>query len=263
VTTLSLGVSRAGVELRTFFRQRDTVAFTFSLPVVILLVLGSVLNFRVDGISGGQLLTAGLIAGGVASTSFVNLAVGIANDRDNGTLKRLQGMPLPPASYFFGKIGLVAVASLAESAIMLVVGRFAFDLQLPTSAGVWLTFAWVFALGVTGCSLLGVALTSLTRTSSGAAAMANLVLIVLQFISGVYVQPLRNLPAPLTFVASLFPIKWMAQGFRSVFLPDSLAGIEMAGTWEHGRTALVLGAWCIGGLVLCLATFRWRGRADR
>jgi ABC-2 type transport system permease protein len=263
MNTLSLGLSRAGLELRIFFRQRDTVAFTFALPVIILLVLGTVLDHPVDGVSGGQLLTAGLIAGGVASTSFVNLASRIADDRSDGTLKRLQGMPLPPASYFLGKIGLVGVTSLAEAAIMLVVGRFAFDLRMPSSLEAWLTFAWVFVLGVGGCSLLGVALTSLTRTPSGAAAMSNLVLIVLQFISGVYVQPLRDLPAPLSFIGSLFPIKWMAQGFRSVFLPDSLAGAEMAGTWEHGRTALVLGAWCIGGLVLCLATFRWRARADR
>jgi ABC-2 type transport system permease protein len=28
------------------------------------------------------------------------------------------------------------------------------------------------------------------------------------------------------------------------------------------RVALVLGAWVIGGLVLCLTTFRWKGRRD-
>ena len=50
---------------------------------------------------------------------------------------------------------------------------------------------------------------------------------------------------------------------RSVFLPDALASHEMAGAWEHGRIALVLGAWCIGGLILCLTTFRWRGRRER
>jgi ABC-2 type transport system permease protein len=33
---------------------------------------------------------------------------------------------------------------------------------------------------------------------------------------------------------------------------------EPAGTWELGRVALVLGAWCVIGLVLCLTTFRWR-----
>jgi ABC-2 type transport system permease protein len=58
-------------------------------------------------------------------------------------------------------------------------------------------------------------------------------------------------------IAALFPLKWMCQGMRSAFLPDSFASFEAAGGWELGKVALVLGAWCVGGLVLCLTTFRW------
>ena len=32
---------------------------------------------------------------------------------------------------------------------------------------------------------------------------------------------------------------------------------------ELGRTALVLAAWCVVGLVLCVATFRWQERGSR
>jgi ABC-2 type transport system permease protein len=52
----------------------------------------------------------------------------------------------------------------------------------------------------------------------------------------------------------------MAQGLRSVFLPDSMAALEPAGSWELGRTALILMLWCIVGLLLCVATFRWQDR---
>jgi ABC-2 type transport system permease protein len=64
-------------------------------------------------------------------------------------------------------------------------------------------------------------------------------------------------------VSSFFPVKWMAQGLRSVFLPDALAAREPAGSWELGRVALVLGVWCVLGLLLCLRTFRWQERGDR
>lgn len=40
----------------------------------------------------------------------------------------------------------------------------------------------------------------------------------------------------------------------------SAAVIEQTGGWEYGRIALVLGAWCVGGLILCLLTFRWKDR---
>ena len=48
-----------------------------------------------------------------------------------------------------------------------------------------------------------------------------------------------------------------------MFLPDSMVFQEAGGAWEHGRMALVLGAWCVVGLVLCLVTFRWTDRRDR
>ena len=64
--------------------------------------------------------------------------------------------------------------------------------------------------------------------------------------------------------ASLFPLKWMAQGLRSVFLP---AGPRRQGAGRSpgssGRVALVLGIWCVIGLVLCVRTFRWQDRGAR
>ena len=45
-----------------------------------------------------------------------------------------------------------------------------------------------------------------------------------------------------------------------MFLPDSMQVYEMAGSWELGKVALVLGAWCVVGLALCLLTFRWSNR---
>jgi len=263
---LALGISRAAVELKGFFREKDTVLFTFSMPIVILVILGSVFADIIEdsgGITVSQLFVGGMIAGGIASTSFVTLGAGIAADREDGTLKRLRGTPMPAVSYFLGKVALVVVASLAELVILLSIGVAVFDLVLPTEPGRWLTLGWVFVLGVTACSLAGIALSSLASSARSASALSTLALLVLMFASGVYFIPVTELPEPLVGLGALFPIKWMAQGMRSVFLPDELTRLELAGSWEHGRIALVLGAWCIGGLILCLTTFRWRGRRER
>ena len=61
------------------------------------------------GITFSQYFLAGMIASGIVYTSFQNLAIAIPQERDDGTLKRLQGTPMPKASYFVGKIGLVLV----------------------------------------------------------------------------------------------------------------------------------------------------------
>ncbi|WP_217145653.1 ABC transporter permease [Streptomyces sp. AC627_RSS907] len=259
-----LCLARGGVELRQFFRERTAVIFTFALPVVLLILLGSIFDKQLSatGIPSSQLLAAGMIAGGIGSTCFVNLAVSITSDREDGTLKRLRGVPMPPVAYFIGKIILVLVTAVAEVVVVLAVAVLFYDLPLPTGAGRWATFAWVFLLGVTGCALLGTAMSSVPRSVRGAAPIVNLPFLVLQFVSGIFIVPVTTLPTVLQHVGAVFPLKWMAQGFRSVFLPDAAAGTEPAGSWEHGRVALVLAAWCLGGLILCLTTFRWQGRKD-
>ncbi|WP_214401181.1 ABC transporter permease [Pseudonocardia lacus] len=263
-TILPLGLARGALELRRFFRSRETVVFTFALPTVLLVLLGSVFGDHAEaqGVTSSQVLAAGMIAAGIMSTTFVSLGTDIAGDRDDGTLKRLRGTPMPAAAYFIGKVVLVAVTTVAQIVVMLTVAVAMFDLSLPDTAGDWLTFAWVFALGVVGCSLLGIAISSLARTARSASAVTQLPYLALQFISGVFVNPITALPTGLVVTASFFPVKWMAQGFRSVFLPDSMAAYEPAGTWELDRVALVLGAWCVIGLVLCLTTFRWRRGQD-
>ena len=80
--------------------------------------------------------------------------------------------------------------------------------------------------------------------------------------AAVCVLPAARDPEWMQQVAALFPLKWMTQGMRSVFLPDDYQTVEPAGSWEHGRIALVLAAWCVVGLLVAVRTFRWRNKAD-
>jgi ABC-2 type transport system permease protein len=259
-STFGIGAARGGVELKQFFRAKEQVVFTFTFPAIILVLLGSIFDKTYgNGVSVGQVFAASMIAAGVVATSFLNLGISVALDREDGTLKRLRGTPMPAASYFVGKMVLVAVASLAEVVLLLAVGMIMFDVSLPSEAARWLTFAWVFVLSVIACSLLGIAVSSLAKSAQSAAAVVNVPYIALQFMSGVYIT-IDNIPDWMRNVGSLFPIKWAAQGFRSVFLPDSMMAREAAGSWELGKTALVLGAWSVLGLALCLLTFRWTNR---
>lgn len=261
---LRLGLARAGLEIKQFFRSRDAVVFNFALPAVLMCLFASIFKDKVQGAGGitvSQLYVAAMIGAGLMSTAFSSLAINIAVERDEGALRRLRGVPMPRSAYFLGKIGLVLVTGIAETVLLLAVGTAFFDLHLPHSAAKWLTFSWVFLLGLTACALLGIAASSGPRNSKSAAAVIQLPFLVLQFISGVYIS-IDTIPNGMLSVGSVFPLKWMCQGFRGVFLPDQAKVLEAAGSWEYGRIALVLGAWCVAGLLLCLTTFRWRGRRD-
>jgi ABC-2 type transport system permease protein len=256
-----LALVRGGVEVKSFFRDKMAVAFIFGLPSILLVLLGSIFGGQAAarGVTVGQLFTAGMIAGGIMSTSFQYLAIGVATERESGMLKRLSGTPMPPAAYFAGKIVQVLVCTMSETVLLVAVGMLFYHLHLPTSPGRWWTFAWVFVLGTAACSLLGIAVSSVPRSAASATPVVTLPFLVLQFISGVYVPP-NNVPGWMRDIASFFPLKWMAQGMRSAFLPGQAAALEPAHSWEHGRTALVLALWIAGGLVLCAKTFRWQSR---
>lgn len=263
MSTMSLAGARTGMELRQFLRQRDSVVFTLLFPVILLVIFGSVFSGEVaPGVDYRQYFTAGMIASGVITSSFQSLAIGIAMERDNGTLKRLRGTPAPPMAYFLGKIGLVLAVSLVQTAVLLGMGTLLFGLDLPGSGALWLRFAWVFVLGTAAGTILGIAYSSVPRSAESASAVVSPVVIVLQFISGVYFV-YSDLPGWMQTLGAVFPLKWLAQGMRSVFLPPSFAGQESGHSWQLGQTALVLAAWAVVGLLLCLRTFRWSRRGDR
>ncbi|MGC0404777.1 ABC-2 type transport system permease protein [Streptomyces sp. SAI-126] len=258
-----LGLRRGALEIRQFFRQRDQVVFTFAFPMVLLFLFASIFSDDVEGagIKASQLYVPAMMAAGIMSTSFQSLGVLIAVERDEKVLRRLRGTPMPPAAYFLGKIWLVLVTGVLETAILLLVGTTLYDVELPSDASRWLAFAWIFVLGLTACALLGIAISSVPRSGKSASSVVVLPFLVLQFISGVYIS-IDTIPDWMLNIGALFPLKWMCQGLRGVFLPDSAQVLEQAGGWEFGRTALVLGAWCVGGLLLCLLTFRWKHRRD-
>ncbi len=260
--TVRLGVSRARIELLQFFRDRESAVFNFALPMILLVIFGSVFGGQELGNSGitfAQYFVAGMIASGILYTSFQNLAIAIPMEREDGTLKRLAGTPLPRASYFIGKFGMVLVAYIAQVTLLIVVGMIFFGIELPQSAFQWFTFTWVSVLGLIACTLLGIAYSVVPRHGRGASAVVAPVVIVLQFTSGVFFV-FTDLPTWMQDVASIFPLRWLAQAMRSVFLPDVAAAGEVGGSWELGTAFVVLLIWTVLGAVLATLAFRWSPR---
>lgn len=262
---VTLGRRRIVLELRQFFRDRESALFNFLLPMILLIIFGSVFaNQKIgfEDVTFAQYFLAGMIASGILYTSFQNLAIAIPMERDDSTLKRLAGLPMPKAAYFIGKAGMVFVAYVAQVIILLIVGVIFFGITLPSTPDRWFTFVWVSVLGLLSCTLLGIAFSVVPRQGKGASAIVAPIVLVLQFTSGVFFI-FNDLPQWMQNFASIFPLKWLTQAMRYVFLPDGAEVIEASGQWQLGLSALVLTAWTIGGLVLALLVFRWAPRGDR
>jgi len=258
-----VGLSRIRFEITGYFRQGDAVFFTFLFPVVMLTIFSvafSEASFGKDAaghtVSAASYYLPGMLAAGVLLSGLQNLAIDIAGEKSDGTLKRLAGTPLSVISYFIGKIGRALITGILQAALLIVLARVAFGVAIPTEPSKWLTFAWVFLLGVATCAILGIGLSALPRSGKSATAVIIPIVLVLQFISGVYLT-FTSLPSWLQNVASVFPLKWLAQGMRSVFLPSTFEAAEQGASWNLPGVAIVLGVWLVVGLVLARLTFRW------
>ena len=252
-----------GLELRLFFRERQQVVFSFAYPVVMMVVFGSVLGGDVlpGGVPFPQYFLAGIAATGIMLSSFQAIGTSIASERENGQLERLQLLGTPAVAYFAGKAGQVLVdhrrsagdpaaggalrlrRPLPSRAVEVADVRLGRGARLPGRHG-----ARDRRLGAAGDRGVG-----RHRASPGSPSSCS--------SSPGCSSPSPSCPRGCSRWPRCFPLKWLTQGMRSVFLPDEAASAEVAGSWEHGRIALVLVAWVIIGVVVCVRTFRWR-RAD-
>ena len=258
--TLKLGLLRGQMEIIQFSRQKEAVVFTIFFPVILLAIFGSVFKDTIaPGVTFSQYFVAGMIASGLVNSGFQNIAINIPIERDMGAIKRLRGTPLPITSYFIGKAISVFASMVVQVLILLAIGVAFFGLNMPTDTSKWLTFTWLLILGTASSTALGVAFSSVPKNGRGASAIVSPVVIILQFFSGVFFV-FTQLPGWMQQVAAIFPLKWLTQGMRSVFLPDTFAAQEVAKSWEGGRTAIILFVWLVVGLFFAVKTFRWENK---
>ena len=255
--TIRIGVLRSFLEVKQFMRQRESVVFTLFFPVILLFIFGTVFKDTIaPGVTFSQYFVAGMIASGLVNTGFQQLAITIPMERDDGTLKRLRGTPMSVSSYFIGKALLVTILMIVQTILLLFFGSVVFDLNLPTDPILWSNFTWLVILGSACSTVLGIAFSVVPKSGRGASAVVSPIVIILQFFSGVFFV-FTSLPVWMQQFAALFPLKWLTQGMRSVFLPEDFASQEVAGDWELGKTALILVIWLVLGLILSIKTFKW------
>ncbi|MCL1800668.1 MAG: ABC transporter permease [Promicromonosporaceae bacterium] len=260
-----VAVTRIGIELKQFFRDRAALVWVIFYPTLFfsLFAVINAGNYLVhpDNPAWAVLFATvwlpGFLAVGVFLGSFQTLAVDLVRERENGTLKRLRATPMPPAAFFLGKFGQVLLVVLAQAALILIVGRFLFDAALPIGAVNWWNLVWVMLLGAAAGGAAGIAFSSVFPSTKSAGSIIAGISLVLQFVSGVFLLS-PDSPAWVTRLGQAFPLYWMVSGMRRVFLPEQiLYRLSPVAPPEFGAIAVALAIWLVLGTVLALLTFRW------
>ena len=256
--TLALGRGRTVVEMKNLWRNRQAFGFTIAFPLMMLLLFASIFKGTIEntGVEISQVYVAGIMGSTLMSTAFVSLAIGMSIERESGMLKRLAGTPMPKASYFLGKIGMVLATVTIQVIVLMALGVAFFHVDLPATGKAWAIFLAVFLLGVTSSTLLGITAGSWIKDSKSGPAVVNLPFVALQFIYGVWIS-VNQLPSWLQHTSQVFPLHWICRGIRQALLPDSFKMVETGGQWQLSWGLAVLAAWCVVGFVVCVKSFRW------
>jgi ABC-2 type transport system permease protein len=261
IRSLRIGLARGGIELKqTLTTPTDLFAYLF--PAVLL--LGTVFFMRGAHVPGttfslGASTLPGVLGMGLALGGLLTVSQQLVVEREDGTLLRAKATPNGMTSYVIGKAVVVGGMTILSMLLQLIPGLFLVD-GLHVSVGGWLTLAWLIPLAFLATMPIGAVIGSLFENPRNMG-LAVLPIFGLVAISGIF-YPITAMPGWLQGVAQAFPMYWLGLGMRSVFLPDSLAAVEITHSWRHWETFGVLTIWVVLGMALAPVILRRMARRE-
>ncbi|MBS1487094.1 MAG: ABC transporter permease [Bacteroidetes bacterium] len=145
--------------------------------------------------------------------SVVGIGMGLLDEKQEGTLKRLLYTPMNPLNILFGKMISANVISILQLVIMFIYASLVFGLDIASHLpGLLLTIiATAFA-----CSAFGVLLASFAKSRQQVQGLSTLIILVMSALGGSMI-PLFLMPALMQKVAVISVNYWSIQGFYDVF----------------------------------------------
>jgi ABC-2 type transport system permease protein len=238
-------------EQRAYWRNRGRGIFTFVFPLMFLVIFASLNKGQHVSSRGGipynDFFVPGILAYGVITTTYVNMAIGTAILRDEGILKRMQGTPLPRWAYIAARIGSTVLIVVAMAVLTIGLGAAAYGVHVRAAALPGLLATLV--LGTAAFTTLGIGVTRFIPNAESAPVFVNLSVLPLTFISSIWF-PVDNMPKVLGTIADIFPLRPLADGLQYAFDPRT------TGAALNGRDLRTLAIWTAVGVYLMLRFLR-------
>ena len=239
--------------VRLMLRNPRVTFFTFAFPLMFLLIFGGLNgDAEVPGPAGGdvpfaQFYTPAIGVFGLTLACYSNVIFGLSTSRDEGLLKRVRGTPLPMPIYLAAWLTGAALVGVLSVVLMFAVAvpLFGVDIypaNLPAAAV-------TLALSAASLAALGLAVATLVRNADQAGPVAQLTLLPISFVSGIFF-PIEGAPDAVVAIAHAFPLYWIADAFGACFAPQTTGG-----GWAPENLA-VIALWGVAGLVVASRRFQ-------
>lgn len=207
-------------EARLAWRQPIGLVWGVGLPLVLLLVFGSVPAFdeplpEAPDLTLFDLYVPILLILVLAMLAFQSLPYPLAHYRELGVLRRMSATPVPPSRLLAAQV--VVNLAMAATALLLILalGTTVFGLDRPVQAP---GFVLTLVLATAALFSLGLCVAAFARTGAAAAAIGNILFFPLAFFAGLWF-PQQGMPDLLRGISRATPTGAAVQA-----LDESLAG---------------------------------------
>jgi ABC-2 type transport system permease protein len=160
-------------------------------------------------------------------------ALGLARERELGTLEQLVVTPLGRLELVVGKAIPALVVGFANALVMLALAVWVFQVPMNGSPAVLLGMTGLFISAEIGWGLV---ISVLSRTQQQAILLVFVLAMIDIAFSG-YLVPVDNLPAVLSGLGNLFPLRHYLTVLRSVMF----RGVGLAELWPRALVMAALG----------------------
>ncbi len=162
-------------------------------------------------------LIPGLVAVILQMISVMLAAGSIVREREQGTMEQLLVTPVDPVGLMLGKVVPYLFVSLADTALILVVMRFAFGVPIRGS----LVFLFgIMVIYLAALLALGLYISTTAKTQQEAQQKVQMLFLPSIFLSG-YLFPLNGMPVILQVIGQILPTTHMVAIMRGIVLRNA------------------------------------------
>jgi ABC-2 type transport system permease protein len=194
-------------------------------------------------------IVPGLLGVILTLTLVMMTALSVTRETERGTMESLLATPVEPLEVMAGKLAPYVIIGLVQTAIILTLARFLFDVPM---LGGWIGLSLGVSLFIVGSLALGFLISTLARSQLQAMQMTVFYLLPSILLSG-FMFPFRGMPVWAQWLGEVIPVTHFLRVVRGALLKGQ--GIE-----DMWRELLALVAFvCV---VTAMAMARYRRTLD-
>ncbi len=233
---------------RAYLRDKSSLFFTFAFPLAFLVLFGAI---YADQLLGDQpyiaYVASGVLSWGVANAAVFGTAFTLMQWRRDDLLRLIRLTPTRLPSVLTARMLVTIAIAACQVGLFLAVAMLPFFGLRPSGSAPLLVP--VLVAGVAAFLVIGALIGCFTDTPESAAAVSNLLMVPMAFLSGAFI-PLQSMPGFIQDLSRALPLRYLTDAARA-----ALSGEDVQSTvWVS--SAVLLGFAAVGALVL-LRVFRW------